>query len=48
MSDFVTTYPVFFLLSEHDVPDLVEIDGSVCASSFTLAGGCVSEWTVRL
>lgn len=35
MSDFVMTYPAFFLLNEHDAPDLVEIDGRLCVCLFT-------------
>jgi len=29
------TYPAFFLLNEHDAPDLVEIDGRLCVCLFT-------------
>jgi hypothetical protein len=35
MSDFAITYPAFFLLNEHDVPELVEIDGNLCVCLFT-------------
>ncbi|MCE9607908.1 MAG: hypothetical protein K8U03_23740 [Planctomycetia bacterium] len=35
MSDFVMTYPAFFLLNEHDAPELVEIDGKLCVCLFT-------------
>lgn len=35
MSDFVVTYPAFFLLNDHDAPEIVEIDGKLCVCLFT-------------
>ena len=35
MSDFVMTYTGFFLLNDHDAPELVEIDGKLCVCFFT-------------
>jgi hypothetical protein len=35
MSDFVMTYPAFFLLNEHDTPEIVDIDDNICLCLFT-------------
>lgn len=34
-TDFVMTYPCFFLLNEHGAPDIVQIDDALCVCLFT-------------
>jgi len=34
-SDFVMMNPAFFLVNEHEAPDIVEIDGQLCVCFFT-------------
>lgn len=34
-SEFVMTYPCFFVVNEHGAPDIVQIDDALCVCLFT-------------